>query len=488
MTITNQQVKLLMKNLTKTTQELAAAKAGMDVKTARKYVRSGQLPSDIKLGRKRRPRVNPFEAHWEELTDMLTHSPGLEAKTLLAYLLKCYPDDYDKTQLRNLQRRVRDWRAEYGRSKPIIFRQQLEPGKQSQSDCTWMNSLHITLARQPFNHLLFHFILPYSHWESVSICLSESFESLINGYEKAVWELGYVAAEHRTDNLSAATKAMGSHREFTERWQQFMLHYHVKPTTNNLGVSHENGSVEKSHDTLKKAIDQTLLLRGCRDFNTLSDYEDFLKKVVGSRNQSRQKALMEEIPYLKELPEKKWHSPQVIRARVSAGSVIHLLGKPYSVPSRLIHYTLTAYIYPEEILLFYNHKVIQRMIRQENNRLSGINYRHLIDGLVRKPGAFASYRYHEAFFPRLCFRRAYDTLKRCHPAQSDKLYLKLLQLAKIESEQEVSEALDLLWQENKLPMPDVVKSLIQCQQKETPKITVDEPHLTDYDTLLSIYH
>lgn len=488
MTITNQQVKLLMKNLAKTTQELAAAKAGMDVKTARKYLRSGQLPSDIKSEKKRRPRANPFEAHWKELTDMLTHSPGLEAKTLLTYLLKRYPDHYDKTQLRNLQRRVRDWRAEHGRSKPIIFRQELEPGKQSQSDCTWMNSLHITLARQPFNHLLFHFILPYSHWESVSICLSESFESLINGYEKAVWELGYVAPEHRTDNLSAATKAMGSHREFTERWQQFMLHYHVKPTTNNLGVSHENGSVEKSHDTLKKAIDQALLLRGCRDFNTLPDYEDFLKKVVSSRNQDRQKELMEEIPYLKELPEKKWNSPQVIRVRVSAGSVIHLLGKPYSVPSRLIHYMLTAYIYPEEILLFYNHKAIQRMIRQESNPLSGINYRHLIDGLVRKPGAFANYRYHEAFFPRLCFRRAYDTLKRCHPNEADKWYLKLLQLAKIESEQEVSEALNLLWQENKLPTPEVVKDIIQCQQKETPEVRVDEPHLTDYDTLLSIYH
>lgn len=488
MTITNQQVKLFMKNSIKMSQKLAAAKAGMDVKTARKYMRSGELPSDVKIGGRRKPRANPFESHWKELTDMLNHAPGLEAKTLLSYLLKKYPDLYDKSQLRNLQRRVRSWRAEHGASKLIIFRQHIQPGKQSQSDCTWMNSLNITLINQPFNHLLFHFMLPYSCWESVSICLSENFESLVKGYEKAVWELGYVAPEHRTDNLTAATQAMGSHREFTERWKQFMQHYDVKPTTNNPGISHENGSVEKSHDTLKKAINQALLLRGSRNFDTLLDYQSFLEKVVASRNEDRRKALIEEITYLKDLPQKKWHSPKVIRARVSACSVIHLLGKPYSVPSRLIHYTLTAYIYPEEILLFYNHKIIQRMLRQEENRLSGINYRHLIDGLVRKPSAFSGYRYHEAFFPRLCFRRAYDFLKRHHPVEADKWYLKLLQLAKMESEQAVSEALEVLWGKNELPTVEAVKIILGSHRKEIFDVTVDEPNLTDYDTLLSIYH
>ena len=131
-----------------------------------------------------------------------------------------------------------------------------------------MNSLGITINKQAFNHLLFHFILSYSKWESVKLCFSETFENLISGYEKAVWELGAIALEHRTDNLTAATQAMGSKREFTDRWQQFMGHYGVLPTTNNPGVSHENGSIEKSHDTLKNAIQQALylMLRKFKDF------------------------------------------------------------------------------------------------------------------------------------------------------------------------------------------------------------------------------
>src|SRR6266568_5099923 len=260
MTTTNQQVKLLMKKLRKYKQEVAAAKAGMDVKTARKYIGSEELPSDMAAPHAWKTRPDAFATHWDEIAKMLEASPGLQGKTIIAYLARKYPDHYQQQHLRTLQRRIRDWRAEAGPSQPVIFRQDIKPGKQSQSDYTCMNALNITINCQAFKHLLFHFMLPWSHWESVMPCFSESFDTLVCGYEKAVWELGCVAPEHRTDNLTAATQAMGSQREFTDRWQQFMAHYGVTPTTNNPGVSHENGSVEKSHDTLKNAIEQELML------------------------------------------------------------------------------------------------------------------------------------------------------------------------------------------------------------------------------------
>jgi transposase len=253
MTITNQQVKLLMKKLKKCTQEVAAAKAGMDVKTARKYINSRKLPSDMKATHVWKTRADVFAVHWEEIEKMLEASPRLQGRTIIAYLIRKYPDYYDQKYLRTLQRRIRDWRSGKGASQAVIFRQDIKPGKQSQSDYTCMNNLNITIHGQAFKHLLFHFMLPYSRWESVTLCFSESFETLVLGYEAAVWELGCVAPEHRTDNLTAATQAIGSRREFTERWQQFMAHYAVTPTTNNPGMSHENGSIEKSHDTLKNA-------------------------------------------------------------------------------------------------------------------------------------------------------------------------------------------------------------------------------------------
>lgn len=282
---------------------------------------------------------------------------------------------------------------------------------QSQSDFTNMNALKITIQDEQFDHLLFHFMLPYSHWESIYLCFSESFESLVAGFEKAIWELGYVAPDHRTDNLTAATKAMGSKREFTDSWQQVMAHYGIVPSTNNIGVSHENGSVEKSHDTFKTAVDQGLMLRGSRDFDSQASYMCWLEALTKGRNDYRMDRLGEEIHGLLSLPNKKWHAPTIIRVRVSSSSVVQILGHPYSVPSRLIHYTLRAYVYPNEIVLFYGNKAIQTMTRVRAAGCEGINYRHVIDSLLRKPAAFTNYLYKAALFPRVCFRKAYDALR-----------------------------------------------------------------------------
>jgi transposase len=484
MTITNQQVKLLMKKLKKYNQETAAAKAGMDVKTARKYLKSKQLPSDMQAIYKRTvPTI--FSSHHDEIAKMFEASPGLQAKTVMGYLVRKYPDQYKNSQLRTLQRHIHNWRAKHGASQAVIFRQDIKPGKQSQSDYTCMNALNITINSQEFKHLLFHFILPYSRWESIYLSFSESFDTLVLGYEKAVWELGCAPKEHRTDNLTAATQAMGSRREFTDRWQQFMTHYAVTPTTNNPGVSHENGSIEKSHDTLKNAIEQELMLRGSTDFTTQKDYISFVENIVAGRNKQRQDRLLVEIDLLAELPDRKWHSPIVIRARVSPSSVVQILDVPYTVPSRLIHYTLKVYVYPDEIVLFYGNKKLQTMPRHNVNSLAGINYRHLIDALIRKPAAFANYQYNEALFPRLCFRKAYDALRHSAPANADKYYLKLLQLAKLHSEQEVAETLELLLEEGQLPTPDSVKSLIDVCTKERLNVTVHQPNVADYDCLLS---
>lgn len=211
----------------------------------------------------------------------------------------------------------------------------------------------------------------------------------------------------------------------------------------------------------------------------------FVNRIVDGRNMQRQEQLLLEMDYLAELPDKKWHSPIIMRARVSSGSVIQILDVPYTVPSRLIHYTLKVYVYPDEIVLFYGNKKLQTMPRASVMSLAGINYRHIIDSLIRKPAAFANYQYHEALFPRLCFRKAYDALRDSTPANADKQYLKLLQLAKLHSEQEVTEALELLLEEHQLPTPDVVKSLIDAYAKERLQVYIHQPNVAEYDSLLS---
>lgn len=200
-----------MTEINKGTLTKAALRTGISEKTARKHRRrlmtansnTEQVP-DIKL--QFTTKAYPFEKHWPKVIDMLLKFPELQTQTILTYLAEQYPNLYKISQVRSLQPRIKAWRAESGSSRQVIFRQDLKPGRQSQSDWTHMGDLGITINSQKFKHLLFYFMLPYSGFETVMICYSESFETLTRGFEQGVMQLGGVANEHRTDNLTASRR------------------------------------------------------------------------------------------------------------------------------------------------------------------------------------------------------------------------------------------------------------------------------------------
>ena len=177
---------------TEQNQELAAAKAGMDAKTARKYLRDGQLPSERRMDRTWRTRADPFAEVWEEVRQLVDANPGLEAKTVLEWLQRGHPGRFGEGQVRTLQRRLKHWRATEGPGREVFFAQKHVPGRLGQSDFTHMSELEITIGGQSFPHLLYHFVLTHSNWEAASICYSESFESLSDGLQNALWELGTI--------------------------------------------------------------------------------------------------------------------------------------------------------------------------------------------------------------------------------------------------------------------------------------------------------
>jgi hypothetical protein len=469
-------------------KEIAAAKSGMSAKTARKYLLSNKLPGETLKSRHWKTRSNVFEGDWLAIEDMLSKSPGLQAKTILSYLIsQDTTNKFNNTHERTLQRLISNWRATSGSEKPVIFSQVLKPGKQSQSDYTVMNDLRITISGEQFNHLLFHFMLPYSRWEYADVCYNESFESLSKGYDEAVWTLGFVAPEHRTDNLTAATQACGSKRAFTKNWQEVMDHYGVIPSRNNPGVSNENGSIEKSHDLLKNAIRQQLMLRGSSNFAELADYQSFISSVIASRNSERIDRLEEEIKLLKPLPNTKYYAPIVIEAKVSQFSTVRILKASYSVPSRLIGYTLRVYVYQGEIKLYYGQTLVQTMPQiKDDKKEASINYRHIVTSLLRKPGAFANYYYREHLFPTTIFRTAYDMLIKHYPVNGTKQYLQILQLAAIGSESEVEIALELLINNKVVPSYEEVQELLKTFKVVVSDVKVTLPSLEDYDTLLTV--
>jgi hypothetical protein len=230
--VTDAQVRRL-KRLSKTeeTHELAAAKAGMDVKTARKYLKDGKLPSESQPERTWRTRKDPFERVWNEIQKQVEGNPGLEAKTVFEALQRKYPGEFRRRATPDAAT-AHQTVARHGRSGPGgVLRAAACAGRLGESDFTHMTELGITIAGQSFPHLLYHFVLAYSNWEDATVCYSESFESLSEGLQNALWELGGAPLEHRTDRLSTAVNNMTDAKEFTARYEGLLRQYRMEGQT-----------------------------------------------------------------------------------------------------------------------------------------------------------------------------------------------------------------------------------------------------------------
>lgn len=426
---------------TEETQEIAASKAGMDAKTARKYLAARRVPSEVQQERDWRTREDPFAEVWPAVRQQIEESPGLEAKTLFEWLQREHPGRFADGQIRTLQRHIKQWRATEGPAQEVYFSQKHEPGRLCASDFTHMDSLEITINGQTFPHLVYHFVLTYSNWEAGTICYSESLESLSQGWQNAIWGLGAVPAWHRTDSLTSAVNNMSNLEEFNRRYQALVDHYGVKPQHTNAASPNENGDVEQSHHRFKRAVEQALLLRGSREFASVEEYARFLQDLMARRNANRKQRLAEELAVMAELPPRRMESAKKERVRVDSGSLIHVDRNAYSVNSRLIGETVEARLYLDHVEVWYGQRKVERLPRLRGRGKHRVDYRHIIEWLIRKPGAFESYRYKEDLFPTSRFRMAYDGLKEQAPGQAVKEYLKILKLAAEEGEVQVDEVL-----------------------------------------------
>jgi len=487
--VTDNQVRMLMKlvnqeKLLKT----AAAKAGMSEKTARKYRKSGKLPSQCKVIHDWRTRPDPLDPDdWRWAEEVLENNDGIEAKTLFEVLQREHPGKYQDGQLRTFQRRVKLWRALKGPGNEVFFPQVYTPGEWCESDFTRMKSLGITINGIPFDHMLYHFVLCYSNWEAGTICFSESYESLSAGLQNALWKLGGVAKYHRTDNLRSAVNLVGNPEVFTENYQGLARHYGFESRKIQSGCPNENGDIEKRHDRLKRAVDQALMLRGSRDFASRDEYEQFLQKLFDQLNSGRRERLKEELAVLCQLPRRRHDDYTEVRCKASWFSTIRVLKNTYSQHSRLIGEYIKARIYADHLEVWYAQKRIEVLPRLRGENGHYINYRHIIDWLVRKPGAFENYRYKDDLFPTSQFRIAYDLLRSQYGSkQGNKHYLKILELAAKESETLVNESLRFLVNRGNEMDSKIVKAMVKSglQPPAVTDVDVEQIDLTIYDQLL----
>ncbi len=333
---------------------VAAAKAGFSTATAYRIEADPRLPSQKRKPRERR-RPDPLASVWDsEIVPILEAAPGVRAVAIFEELCRRRPEIPPGVR-RTLERRIAKWRALNGPNRDVIFRQEHPPGRMGLSDFTDMGELGITIAGEPFDHRLYHFRLPFSGFEHAHVVLGgESFVALAEGLQNALWALGGVPEQHRSDSLSAAFCNLDRHaqEDLTRRYEELCAHYGMTPSRNNPGIAHENGSIESAHGHLKRALHDELLLRGSRDFEDLAAYRRFVDEVVGRRNARNRKRIEIERAALKQLPDRRTTDYEEARVLVTSSGGFILRRVFYSVPSRLIGHRLNVHLYDDRLDCF----------------------------------------------------------------------------------------------------------------------------------------
>jgi hypothetical protein len=286
--------------------------------------------------------------------------------------------------------------------------------------------------------------------------------------------------------LTAAVQPLEGPELFTARYQALLAHYRMAGERIQPGKAHENGDAEQRHFRFRTALDQALMLRGSREFADRTAYVAFQRELLVQLNAGRTARLQEELTVLLPLPAGRLDVARVLRTRVGPSSTIRVLCNTYSVPSRLIGEEVIVRVEVEHLELWYGQRRVLELPRLRGQYRHCIQYRHIIDWLVKKPGAFANYRYRGDLFPTSRFRMAYDALMEQAPPHGEREYLLLLQLAARESEQGVDEALRTLLAREQPVTLAAVRRLLQAGQALPPAtaVHVAPVDLKVYDRLL----
>jgi len=488
--ITKQQYRRLMSEYQTTGNVTRSAqRADVTRPTARKYLDAGHPPQQLQAKHTWRTREDPLAQIWPQAERFLNEAPELEAKALFEHLQQQAPGTMCDQHLRTFQRRVRLWRLQHGPDKEVFFPQDWEPGRAMQLDWTHATELGVTIEATPYAHLLCHAVLPHSNWEWATRCQSESLLSLRHGLQEALHRLGKVPRQVRVDHSSAATHRVGGEpgRDFNEEFVALCAHYGLEPQTIGVASPHENGDVEASNGHLKRRLRQHLLLRGSREFGSEAAYDQFLEAVLKRSNAGRQARVAEELAVMKPLPPTRLSEYDEVYCTVGWASTIRVKKVGYSVPARLIGHEVKVEVYEQELKIYAGRELLLTLPRHGGDRGVRLDYRHVIDHLLRKPGALERYRYREQLYPSPTFRQAYDRLVQEQGTRRGSVeYLRLLKLASEVGEADVEFMLvDVVCPPYPRWSVEELRAVLQPRPSAPIPVAELEPHCAGYDALLS---
>ncbi len=475
--------------------QLAAAKTGFSTATGYRIENEPDQPRATKPPRGSR-RPDPLRAVWDaEVVPMLTAAPGLRAIAVLGELGRRHPE-LDPGIRRTLERRIKLWRGLHGPAQDVMFRQIHPPGEQGLSDFTDLADLGVIVAGAVLDHILYHFRMAHSGFEHGHVILGgESYSALAEGLQNALFALGGVPLQHRTDSLSAAFRNLDRDAidDLTARYAALCAHFDMAPTRNNTGVAHENGTIESSHGHTKKTIEDALLLRGSRTFDDLAAYRRFIDEIFARHNARRSKAITIERASLGPLPADRTIDYEETLVRVTSSSGFVLRKVFYSVPARLIGQRLRVRLYDDRLECFLGGSRVLSLARGRADHASGkhahvIDYHHVIHALRRKPAALRNLVYRDQLFPRPAYASAYEALtERRSDKAACKITVELLALAHdYACEAELARVIEIELDAGRLPSLDLLRERFRPVSASVPTIVIDTVSLGLYDELSTI--
>ena len=388
-------------------------------RTAYRIEQDPRLPSQKKTSRAAAVPIRLPSIFDAEVVPLLKAAPGIRPVAIFEEMMRRHPD-------------LGERRAPHaGAAHPFLARASwrgagghLPPGARARPARPVGFHRHgrssgVTIAGQPLDHRLYHFRLAYSGFEHAHVVLGgESFVALAEGLQNALWSLGGLPHEHRSDSLSAAFRNLDkdAREDLTRRYEELCAHYGMRPTRNNRGVAHENGAIEGPHGHLKRAIEDALLMRGARDFDDLAAYRRFIDEIVSRRNARNAKRIDVERAELRGLPDRRTTDYEELTARVTSSGGFTLRKVFYTVPSRLIGHRLRVRLYDDRLDVFIGGTQLMTLPRgrpsSKGKHDQVVNYRHVIHSLRRKPMALLNLVYRDQLFPREAYRRTFDRADR----------------------------------------------------------------------------
>lgn len=381
--------------------------------------------------------------------------------------------EFPEANKRSLYKQIADCRPHYAAAQERFFDQEKEPGHELQLDSTFFPG--IILQGKKTDIRIFHAYFPNSRHTFMKVYQGgESWQSFEQGLALALKTFNGVPEKIVTDSLSAVwVNKPGAQKRLTERMSQMSKHYNFQATRINLKKPNENGSVEKAHDHRKKEIEDRLLLRGSRDFNSFEEIEALVADVVATHNKKTAALFELERSHLKPLPSDAFQSSKLDTKRVYKNGTFTYQRVTYSVPAHVLVGSHSIEVFQDRIELFNQRGIIATVPRAPDVPIGEkgyqIDYRHYLPSLRQKPRALLGYKFRDHMFPDQAFQSAHELAReQMKSEQACKYTVDLLTLAEQENNiAAVAKTLEPYLAHNTLPtIKQVQQDLSQFQEHQ----------------------